>query len=67
MMRLERLCGGSTRYSLHHRGLYFQITPVGEKLPQQADNFNSFAKGFPDLRVDDEINITLPVAHLDIG
>ena len=43
------------------------LTDVEMRYRQRYDNLNSFAEGFPNLRVDYEINITLPVAHLDIG
>ena len=63
---LEGFGGSPARYSLHHRGFYLQKTPVGEKLPQKPDNFNSFPKGLAHFRIDNEIDIALTVAHLNI-
>ncbi len=52
---------------LHHRGLNLHETPVAQEFTDQADDLHPFAEDGAALRGDDQIDIALAIAGLDIG
>ena len=63
---LERLCGRAAGDGMHHRRLHFQVIPVIQKVTNRLNDPGSVNKGLFHLRVDDEVNIALPVTQFDI-
>src|ERR1700675_1884755 len=57
---------GTTGNRLQNRRLHFQKTALFEKAPGLTNNCDAFFKVFPRTFVGEQIEITLPVARLDV-
>src|SRR6185437_7561590 len=67
VMRHERTCRRAACDRLHHRRLNFEEIESVEEITQIPDYPGSCAKDVAARFVDDQIDITLAIAHLDIG
>ncbi len=63
----EWLGRGPAGHRLHHRRLHLHEAAVAQKLPDQADDLHPFAEGLAALRGDDQVDVALAVAGLDVG
>src|SRR5205809_4846402 len=66
MMRAKRLGRGSTGDSLQNRRLHFHEAVFLEKTPGLANNRDTFFEHGPGTLVGEKIEITLPVARLNV-
>ena len=67
MMSDKRTCRRSSGNGLQHRGFHLQI-PFGiEEIPDSVDHPGTFHKDFLDLRIHDQVEITLAVTLFGIG
>ena len=67
MMGHERFGLGAAGDRLHHGGLHLHEATVAQEFTDQADDFHPFAEDVPAFRGDDQVNIALAIAGLDIG
>ena len=66
MMSLERTSGRPTSQGLHHGSLDFNVTVLIEEVSQLPDNLAPCHKNISHFLVDDQIQITLPIASLHV-
>ena len=52
---------------MHHRGFYFEIIAGMEKIPNLTDHPRALSKGFLDRFINNQVDVALSVAGLDIG
>ena len=62
----ERPGRGAARHRLHHRRLDLDVVARGEEAPQVGDRRGARPEDAPDVRVDDEVDVALAVAGLDV-
>jgi hypothetical protein len=67
MMSLKRPGHGTSGFGLHHGGFHFEEVPGFHKFSDQADNPAPPVKNLPDFRVDDQVEVALPVTGFNIG
>ena len=60
----ERPCRRSTVDGLKDRCFNFEVAFAGKEVPHEGDDCGAFNEGLLYLRVYDEVDIALPVAHL---
>ncbi len=63
----ERAGRGAAGDRLHHRRFDFEKVVFDHELPDQGDNATALAKCLANLRVDDQVEIALPIAGFHIG
>ena len=66
VMRLERFRRRAARNRLHHRRFHFEKIPRKEKLPDRADCFGAFDENLFDVRIDNQIHVTLAIARFHV-
>jgi hypothetical protein len=67
VMGHERAGGRSPRNGLHHRCFDFQKIMANHEIPDQGDDATALAKDFPHIRIDDQIQVPLPIAGFHVG
>ncbi len=66
MMRFKRFRKSAARQGLHHGRFHFDETHRVEIAPHLSDQFCAGQKNFPDIRIYEQIQITLAVTQFDI-
>src|ERR1700690_1940258 len=66
-MRDEWASGGATRERLHHRRLHFDEAAIVEVATDVADDFRPRIEDLLDVVIDDQIDVALAVALLDVS
>jgi hypothetical protein len=67
MVGLKRLCSGASRDWLHNRRLDLEKASIFKKPANLTHDLDSLQENFTRLRVGNQIKVTLPVSHFDIG
>ena len=67
VMRHERAGEGAAGNRLHHRRLDLEIAASVEELPHRGQHAAPHLEDAPRIRVDDQVEVPLPVADLDVG
>ena len=67
VVRHEGSGGGSSGYALEDGGLYFEAARGVEVVAHGRDDPGPLHEHVPDLGVDDEVDVSLAVAHLRVG
>ncbi len=67
MMGLKRLGCGTTGNRVHHRCFHLKVIAAFKKFPHEAHYLHTFTKGVAYLGINDEIDISLPVADFHIS
>ena len=63
----ERTCRGATGNRLQHRRFHFEETKRVHELADEAHDLATFDESLADLRIDDQVDVTLPVTGFGIG
>ena len=67
VVRGERPCQRAPGHGVHHRGFDLEKSAIDQEAPNTRQDARADLKHPPRRRIDDQINVSLPVSCLDVG